>query len=102
MRPDLIKLVDDTCRRAQRHATGDALSAQLAAIRALEQLVRWSEHEIGIRVVAAISSGHTLADVGEALGMSKQGVAHKFRHLSAEMAEARADSGQPTASSPGR
>jgi hypothetical protein len=101
MRPELLKSVADTCRPAQRHATGDVLSPQLAAIRALEQLVRWSEHEIGVRVVAAISAGHTLAEVGETLGMSKQGVAHKFRHLSVELADARTDSSQPIASSNG-
>jgi hypothetical protein len=90
LRTAVLKAIDSVIRQAasQGEDTSDAGPA-LTQIRALEQLVVWSEHEIGRHAVQAIAEGSTLADIGEALGMSKQAVAHKLRHLDAELLLAR-------------
>jgi hypothetical protein len=85
---DAITTVTNAAGRPHHHA--DAHGQALVQIRALEQLIQWTEHEIGRHAVHAAGEGCSLADIGEALGMSKQAVAHKFRHLEVELRQARA------------
>jgi biotin operon repressor len=85
---DAITTVTHAAARAHEHA--DEHGQALVQIRALEQLILWTEHEIGRHAVHAAAEGCSLADIGEALGMSKQAVAHKFRYLDDELRQARA------------
>ncbi len=86
---DAITTVTHAAARPHEHA--DQHRQALVQIRALEQLILWTEHEIGRRAVLATAEGCSLADIGGAIGMSKQAVAHKFRHLEEELRQARAE-----------
>src|SRR5579875_775727 len=83
---DAITTVTHAAALASEHA--DEHAPALVQIRALEQLILWTEHEIGRHAVRAAAEGYSLADIGEALGMSKQAVAHKLRHLEVELRQA--------------
>jgi hypothetical protein len=92
VRTVVLEAVNEVLRQvALRHDDTHSLGQALTQIRALEQLILWSEHEIGQHAVLAVAEGASLADIGEALGMTKQAVAHKLRHLDGELRQARND-----------
>jgi hypothetical protein len=90
IRTTILEAINRVIRRAAQGENDPSNSGTaLAQVRALEQLIRWSEHEIGRLAVQAVAEGRSLADIGDALGMSKQAVAHKLRHFDEELRQAR-------------